>query len=146
MPVFDCDGADSLREAVVRPVDRWPTGYGRGTWPGFTDGLTDHLLTAEHPLVTLVLHGLDHVRDRDQDAVSTLLDLLAAAARWHLSFGRRLICLIETNDVERDLGVLGGEQPGWTRHEFRLVHRSAERLPPWITSWSHHQPITPSCR
>ncbi|HET9139784.1 hypothetical protein [Actinophytocola sp.] len=128
-----CDDADSLRDAVIAAIDGWPSGYGRGTWPGFADGLTDYLLTAERPLLVLVLKGLDQVRGKDEACVRDLLDLLASIAPWHLLFGRRLICLIETDDTELDTGVLGGERPGWTRHEFRLVYRTGERLPPWIT-------------
>ncbi|HYQ69420.1 hypothetical protein [Actinophytocola sp.] len=131
--VTSCDGTDSLRDAVIGAVDEWPGDYGRGSWPGFNDGPMDYLLDAERPLVVLVQNGLDHVRGKHEVSVLTLLDLLASIARWHLLFGRRLICLIETDDIEFDIGVLGGERPGWSRHEFRLVHRAGERLPPWIT-------------
>nr|WP_157529139.1 hypothetical protein [Kibdelosporangium sp. MJ126-NF4] len=128
-----CDSADSLRDAVIGTIDDWPADHGRGSWPGFNDGLMDYLLTAEHPLVVLVLKGLDQARRKDEASVLVLLDLLAAIARWHLLFGRRLICLIETDETELDTGELGGERPGWSRHEFRLAHRTGERLPPWIT-------------
>jgi hypothetical protein len=127
-----CDGADSLRDAMIAAIDAWPSDYGRGSWPGFNDGLMDYLLTAENPLVVVVLKGLDQVRGKDETSVLALLDHLASIARWHLLFGRRLICLIETDDIELDTGVLGGEQPRWSRHEFRLAHRTGERLPPWI--------------
>lgn len=129
-----CDGADSLRDAVIGAIDDWPRDYGRGSWPGFNDGLMDCLLTAERRLVVLVLNGLDQARAQDDASVLVLLDLLASIARWHLLFGRRLICLIETDDTELDIGALGGERLGWSRHEFRLAHRRGERIPPWITS------------
>jgi hypothetical protein len=128
-----CDGADGLRDAMIAAIDDWPSDYGRDSWPGFNDGLMDYLLTAECPLVVLVLRGLDQVRGKDEASVLALLGLLASIARWHLLFGRRLICLIETDDIELDTGALGGERPGWSRHEFLLVHRTGERLPPWIT-------------
>jgi len=54
-----CDDADSLRDAVTGAIDDWSGDYGRGSWPGFNDGLMDYLLTAECPLVVLVLKGLD---------------------------------------------------------------------------------------
>lgn len=128
-----CDGADSLRDAVIGAIDDWPSDYGRGSWPGFNDGLMDYLLTAQRQLVVLVLKGLDQARGHDDACVLTLLDLLASIARWHLLFGRRLICLIETDDTELDIGELGGERPAWNRHEFRLDHRRGERTPPWVT-------------
>jgi hypothetical protein len=62
----------------------------------------DWLLTAECPLVVLVLKGLDQVRSKDEASVLALLELLTSIARWHLLFGRRLICFIETDDVELD--------------------------------------------
>ncbi|WP_309113125.1 barstar family protein [Saccharothrix sp.] len=127
-----CDSADALRAAVIGAIDDWPSDYGRDSWPGFTDGLTDHLLTTGRPLVVLVLKGLDQVRRKDGASTHTLLDLLASIARWHLLFGRRLICLIHTDDIDLDPGPLGGEHPRWNRHEFLLVHRTDERRPPWL--------------
>jgi hypothetical protein len=131
--MVSCDGADSLRDAVIAVIDDWPSDYGRGTWHGFNDGLMDYLLTSKCPLVVLVLKGLDQVRGKDEASVLALLEGLASSARWHLLFGRRLICLVETDDIELDTGALGGKRPGWSRHEFLLAHRTGERLPPWIT-------------
>jgi hypothetical protein len=127
-----CMHADAVREAMITAVPNWPTGYGQTTWPGFTDGLTDHLLHADRPLLVLVLSGLDRVRRRDETAVLSLLDLLASVARWHLLFGRRLLCLVETGDPELELPGLGCEHVGWNRHEWLIAHRTGTRLPPWI--------------
>lgn len=129
-----CDGADSLRDVVIAAIPDWPSDYGRDSWPGFNDGLMDYLLTAERPLLVLTLKGLDQVRSKDEASALALLELLASIARWHLLFGRRLICLIGTDDIEFEVGALGGEHPFWSRHEFLLAHRTGERLPPWIAS------------
>jgi predicted enzyme related to lactoylglutathione lyase len=107
-------------------------------WPGTVEEAVARLrhyqvAVEQCPLVVLVLKGLDQVRGKDEASVLALLDLLASIARWHLLFGRRLICLVETGDIDLDTGVLGGERPGWSRHEFLLAHRTGERLPPWIT-------------
>jgi hypothetical protein len=75
--------------------------------------LTDHLLHADRPLLVLVLSGLDRVRRRDETAVLALLGLLASVARWHLLFGWRLQCLIETDDPDLELSGLGCERVGW---------------------------------
>ncbi|MGY0235492.1 hypothetical protein [Longispora urticae] len=128
-----CADADDLREAVIAAIADWPTGYGRETWPGFNDGLMDHLLTAERPYLVLVLKGLDQARARDAAAVAGLLDRLASIARWHLLFGRRLICLIHTDDMDLEIHGFGGEHVRWSRHEFLIRYR-AGRLPPWITA------------
>jgi hypothetical protein len=93
----------------------------------------DYLLNAGRPLMVLVLKGLDQARGKDEASVQLLLDLLASFARWHLLFGRRLICLIETDDIHLDTGPLGGERPGFSRHEFLLRYRTGEHIPPWIT-------------
>lgn len=131
--VATCGDADNLRDAVIAAFDEWPSHYGRDTWMGFSDGLMDHLLNPARPRVVLVLKRLDQVRGRDDASVRTLLDQLVSIARWHLLFGRRLICLVETDDTALDLGVLGGEQPGWSRHEFLIAHRAGDHVPPWIT-------------
>ncbi|MEO6086588.1 MAG: hypothetical protein ABIQ18_26085 [Umezawaea sp.] len=74
------DGADSLRDALIAAIDAWPSDYGRGSWPGFNDGLMDCLLTAENPLVVVVLKSLDQVRGKDETSVLALLELCAATS------------------------------------------------------------------
>jgi hypothetical protein len=63
-----------------------------------------------------------------------LLEHLASIARWHLLFGRRLICLVETIDPDLELPPLGAEHGAWNRHDWLLAHRTGARLPPWISS------------
>jgi hypothetical protein len=125
--------SDGVRGVVIDAVPDWPTTYGRTTWPGFTDGLTDHLLNADRQQVVLVLAGLDTAITRPGNEVVVLLDLLASVGRWHLLFGRRLICLVDTDDPDLDLPPLGAEHVRWSRHEFLIVHRNGARLPRWIT-------------
>jgi hypothetical protein len=127
-----CVDADTVRDAFIAAVPDWPAGYGRGSWAGFNDGLTDHLLHRERPLVVVVITGFDRCYSRGPDDSLALLDLLAGVARWHLLFGRRLICLIETDDPDLSLPTLGAEHVGWNRHEWLIAHRTGARHPPWI--------------
>jgi Barstar (barnase inhibitor) len=115
-------------------VPEWRTGYGANNWAAFTDGLTDYLLTGARPHRALVLRGFDAYRRHDPDTMAILIDQLARLGRWHLLFGRRLICLVLTDDVNLELGPVGGEHVGWNRHEWLLVHRNGSRIPPWITA------------
>jgi hypothetical protein len=125
--------AAQVRDAIADTVAGWPDTW-RGSWPGFSDGLMDCLLDANRQLVVLVLEGFDRIRRDDGFAAHHLLDALASTARWHLLFGRRLICLIHTDDPDLDLGDLGGENPRWSRHEFLIAHRTGQRIPPWINT------------
>ncbi|HEY0696583.1 MAG TPA: hypothetical protein VGD43_02100 [Micromonospora sp.] len=135
-----CRDPGAVRRAVIQAVPGWPTGYGEGTWAGFADGLTDHLLHADRQQVVLVLTGWGTAYRADSTEALVLLDLLAGVARWHLLFGRRLICLVETDDPHLELPGLGGEQVGWNRHEWLYPHRMGSRIPPWIEPDSRHQP------
>jgi hypothetical protein len=114
-----------------RAAGCWPPGYGQGTCPGFGDGLSDHLLHSGQQQVVLVLAGFSRAHAVDQAAALTLLDMLSDIARWHLLFGRQLICLVETEDPDLDLPESRGRAT-WNRHERLLVHREGTRLPPWI--------------
>ena len=127
----------SVRGCIIGAVPDGPDDYGRTTWPGFIDGLTDHLLSPRRELVVLVLSGFDQAAARPETEVMVLLDLLACIGRWHLLFGRRLICLVGTDNPDLDLSPLGAEHVRWNRHEFSLVHRSGARVPPWIAV-PHH--------
>ncbi|GAA2887637.1 hypothetical protein Acy02nite_82370 [Actinoplanes cyaneus] len=127
-----CKDPNAVRKAVISATPGWPEGYGRGSWAGFIDGLTDHLLNADrHQVVlTLACWGQAH-RTRGTEAWA-LLDHLAGAGRWHLLFGRQLICLIENDDPDLELPAFGAEYAGWNRHEWFDRHRRGEIVPPWI--------------
>ena len=124
---------DAIHGAVISAVPDWPEGYGQSTWLGFGDGLTDHLLHTAREQVVLLLTNWDQAYGDPQAEASTLLDLLARVAPWHLLFGRRLICLIETDNPDFEL-PLGEEYVGWNPHEWLYPHRLGERIPPWIVS------------
>jgi hypothetical protein len=127
-----CVNSNDLRGAFIASVPGWPPDYGLTTWPGFTDGLTDYLLSPEREQVVLDLRGFDQPLAVEGTEVWVLLDLLVSIGRWHLLFGRRLICLVQTDRPDLDPLRLGGEDVRWSRHEFLLVHRAGARIPPWI--------------
>jgi hypothetical protein len=63
-----------------------------------------------------------------------LLDHLASVARWHLLFGPRLICLVETTDPDLEFPPLVAEHSTWNQHEWLLALRAGARMPPWISN------------
>ncbi|WP_281901073.1 barstar family protein [Phytohabitans aurantiacus] len=127
-----CGDADAVRDAVIEAVPDWPAGYGRASWDGFADGLADHLLHDARPLAVVVLAGFDLAPRQCASDSLVLLDLLASMARWHLLFGRRLICLIKTDEPDLQLRAVGAEHVAWNRHEQLMTHRTSARRPPRI--------------
>lgn len=127
-----CADDQAVREAVIDAVPGWSPGDWHPSWHGFANGLREHLLHEGRELTVLVLQGFDQARRNDKTQVAILLDQLAHAARWHLLFGRRIICLIGTADSDLDLPPVGAEFVSWNRHEWLLAHRTGTRRPPWI--------------
>jgi hypothetical protein len=127
-----CASPGDLRATVIAAVPGWPEGYGAGNWDAFVDGLSDHLLDHAHPRRVVVLDGFDAYLERDPHNAHLLLEVMARAGRWHLLFGRRLICLVMTDDPHLDLGTVGAQPVGWNRHEWLLAHRDGTTPPPWI--------------
>jgi len=71
-----CTDADALRAAVITAVPDWPAECGRQTWPGFCDGLTDHLLHPGREQVALMITNIDPALATLPDETAVLLDLV----------------------------------------------------------------------
>jgi hypothetical protein len=127
-----CHDAASIR-ASIAAVPGWPAGPGPGSWPAFTNGLED-LLRPDRPLLVLVLLGIDRLYQLNPTSTETMLDLVASAGRWHLLFGRRLLCLLQTDNLDATLELpqIGATYIEWNRHEWHIDHREGVHRPPWI--------------
>lgn len=55
-----------------------------------------------------------------------LLDVMARARRFFLLNGKRFIVLVQTEDPEIQLGLLGGSSPAWNRREWLNKNRTPE--------------------
>jgi len=131
--VAACRDAEDVRRAVIGAVPGWPAGgEEEDDRAVFRDALDDHLPDDDHPQIALVLTGFDALDATVRGDVVELLDDVAAAGRRHLLFGRRLLCLVGTAQLDLDLPRLGGELAGWNRHEWLRAHRSGSERPAWI--------------
>lgn len=85
------------------------------------DGFDDYCWQLEVPDdggFALVLLHYDQVATADQKLAEAVLDILAGSA-WHkLLFGRRLICLVQSDDPRLTFGSVGGHAPMWNPREW----------------------------
>jgi hypothetical protein len=85
------------------------------------DGFNDYCWQLEVPDdggFGLVLLHYDGVVAADRELAGTVLDILAGSA-WHkLLFGRRLICLVQSDDPRLTFGPVGGRAPTWNPREW----------------------------
>ncbi len=85
------------------------------------DGFDDYCWQLEVPDdggFALVLLRFDQVATADRKLAETVLDILAGSA-WHkLLFGRRLICLVQSDDPWLTFGPVGGHAPMWNPREW----------------------------
>jgi hypothetical protein len=66
----------------------------------------------------LVLLRYDRVEAADRKLAETVLDILAGSAWSKLLFGRRLICLVQSDNPRLTFGPVGGRAPTWNSREW----------------------------
>ena len=85
------------------------------------DGFNDYCWQLEVPDdggFALVLLHYDRVAAADQKLAETVLDILAGSARNKLLFGRRFICLVQSDNPRLTFGPVGGRPPTWNPGEW----------------------------
>jgi hypothetical protein len=112
----DC-GSDPSKQGVLDAITG-ALGFPAGA---NLDGFDDYCWQLEVPDeggFALALLHYDRVVSADRQLAETLLDILARSA-WHkLLFGRRLICLVQSDSPSLTFGPVGGRAPTWNPREW----------------------------
>lgn len=117
---------------VLRFSEWWGPEWGRNL-DALDDCLTD-LPIGDSGGAVLVLHKFDRyafgsgstLMDSGFRYAELLLDVMARACRLFLLNGRRFIVLVQTEDPQLKLGMLGGISPVWNRREWLNKNRTPE--------------------
>ena len=119
--VADC-GPDPSKQGVLDAITI-ALGFPAGT---NLDGFNDYCWQVEVPDdggFALVLLHYDRVAVTDRKLAETVLDIVAGSAWDKLLFGRRLICLVQSDDPRLDFGPVGGRAPMWNPREWLFQDR-----------------------
>jgi hypothetical protein len=120
----DCEGCRSEQE-VLWAIGQ-ALGFHRYPYPnldGFNDDCRNILVPAEGGFA-VVLHRFDAVAVAFPGFACHVLDILARASWDNLLFGRRLICLVRSEDPWIQFGPVGGHEPWWNHREWFNADRA----------------------
>jgi hypothetical protein len=84
------------------------------------DGFADdchHLEAPEEGGLTVVLRRFEVVHSRFPEFARQILDIFAWAVWNNLLYGRRLLCLVQSEGPRIQLGRVGGREPWWNPRE-----------------------------
>jgi hypothetical protein len=101
-------------------------GFHRWDDPGL-DGFNDdcHHLQAPHDGgLAIVLWGFDRAAARLPEDAKHVLDILAWASWNNLLYGRRFICMVQSDDPHLQFGAVGGRKPWWNQREWFIADRT----------------------
>lgn len=73
--------------------------------------------------LVLVLHRFDAFAAHEPRAAREVLDIIALSARAAILIGRRLLCLVQSDDPALEFAPIGATPVGWNAAEFRDVDR-----------------------
>jgi hypothetical protein len=99
------------------------TRWDRPNLDGFNDDC-HHLAAPDEGGQTVVLWGFDRAAARLPREAKYVLDALAWASWNNLLYGRRLICMVQSDDPHIQLGTVGGREPWWNRWEWFIADRT----------------------
>jgi Barstar (barnase inhibitor) len=119
----DCRACDSKAE-LLKTIGRV---LGFPAWPspnldGFNDDFSE-LVVPEVGGFILVLSGFDHAARKLPDESLHMLDIIALASRDQILFGKRFLCLVQSDDPEISFGLVGGAAPMWNPREWLNKNR-----------------------
>jgi Barstar (barnase inhibitor) len=90
------------------------------------DGLNDdcfHLEVPEKGGLAVVLQRFDLVHGMSPDFARKILDIFAWTVWNNLLYGRRLLCLVQSDDPRIQFGRIGGREPWWNNREWFASQR-----------------------
>lgn len=112
----DC-GPDPSQQGVVDAIAT-ALGFPSGS---NLDGFNDYCWQLDVPDeggFALVLLQYHRVAAADRKTAKSLLDILAGTAWDNLLFGRRFLCLVQSDDPRLNFGPVGGFDPTWNPCEW----------------------------
>jgi hypothetical protein len=114
----DCGCCDS-KAAVLNTIGQ-ALGFLEGPNPNL-DAFNDDFYNIEVPEdggYALVLLRFERVAKKLPGIAEQVLDILANASRDKLLFGRRFLCLVQSDNPELQFGPVGGLKPWWNPQEW----------------------------
>ncbi|QAY69487.1 barstar family protein [Xylanimonas protaetiae] len=78
----------------------------------------DNWVPEEAAGLVLVLTGFDSFATKDADAAHALVDIYAAQSRYAMLFGRRMLCLLQSDDPRLELPLVGSTGVSWNPSEW----------------------------
>jgi hypothetical protein len=100
---------------------KWEDQFGYHPWTGNLDALNDGMYSEAAGQAkdnAICINDFDVAVRENAHWASEVLDVFAVHSRNYLLFGRRLICLVRTNDPKYECKPLGGRPPFWTDAEW----------------------------
>jgi hypothetical protein len=108
----------------------WTIGQALGfhKWPspnlnGFNDDCR-HITVSEDGGTAVVLRRFEQIAHQFPDFARKVLDIFAWASWDNLLFGRRLLCLVQSEDAWVQFGPVGGREPWWNAREWLNADRA----------------------
>ncbi|MEV4630244.1 barnase inhibitor [Micromonospora sp. NPDC049523] len=94
-------------------------------WQCLSEGVAEAVADTwdRHAGFVLVLHGFDVFVRYHREAAQDLLDVIAEKAWPAALLGKRVICLVQTDDPDLRLRPVGMSTPSWTDAEWSHASR-----------------------
>ncbi|WP_291377463.1 barstar family protein [Demequina sp.] len=126
LPVSDWGDASRMHDDVSRALN-FPSYYGRNL-DALNDCMSDVAVGdyGSSPSATglvLALTGFDRFVRDDRATAHTVLEIVTGQARVAMSFGRRFLFLIQSDDPDITLDPVGAVHVGWNGREWLTVAR-----------------------
>lgn len=125
----DATGSTATVELLDRIAEKlsFPSYFGRNL-DAFNDCMRD-VVAGEYGAdladtgLVLVFHGYDAFAAHEPGAAHAVLDIVALNARSAMLFGRRLLCLVQTDDPALEFPPIGATPVEWNGAEWASADR-----------------------
>lgn len=94
----------------------FPDYYGKNL-NAFSDCLND-MYDKKYSGLVIVFRFFDNLYEHDKSESHGLLNIIANISRQWMISGQRLICLIQSDDPDLEIDVVGGYHPTWNGAEW----------------------------
>lgn len=116
-----CETKEELLWSIGDALD-----FHRGPFPNL-DAFNDdcrNIQVPENSGFAIVLQSFDRVAAKLPEVARGILDIFARTSWDNLLFGRRFLCLVQSNDPWIQFGPVGGHEPCWNSQEWLNADRA----------------------